>query len=326
VESNYEDRSLFIESLDMIRENDRFFNSVLKKVHSKVALSEATQKNTVYLQEFSFTEMIKNIIDFFIDAVKNLWAKFKNLFHKITYSDKTIEKYADRLKDMKGDFTVTFPRYIYTCFDEDIPSINLKNTFYDDYSILEGKIKEIADLKTKTERCEKFRALEADVKAEVSPAYYDTLRSKTIGTTYMITSSYYASELVNKFRDGGKETTSKIDPTEVTNTLNRYQNNKTLIKQLEKAKTDTINAAKDIRKKIESIALQNVNKYYTPYDAEEETLFNKILQTKSGQVNEVCNIYVMAFSAKLDAAKESAIQDKKVLFEAIKFINSDFGR
>lgn len=316
-----EDTSLFVESLNILRESNRFFNKLLKEAHTNLLIAESSDKNKVYLTEFSFKEMIDNIIDFFIDAIKSLWAKFKNLFHKITYSDKTIDKYADRIRNMKGEFTVSFPRYIYTCFDEDMPSVNLKNTFYDDYTILEQRINEIVDLETKTERSEKMRSLEADIKADVNPAYYDTLRQKTIGRNYMISSNDYASELFNVFRDGGNQTTSKIDNTEVTNILNRYTNHKVLEKHVEKAKNETIGSANDVKKKIQSISLQNINKHYVPYDVEEEVLFNRILQAKSGQVNEACNIYVMAFAAKLDAIKESAIQDKKVLFEAIKFIN-----
>lgn len=316
-----EEASLFVESLNILRESNRFFNNLLKKAHTNLLLAESSEKNKVYLTEFSFKEIIDNIIEFFVDAIKSLWAKFKNLFRKITYSDSTIDKYADKIRNMKGEFTVSFPRYIYTCFDEDIPSVNLKYTFYEDYTILEQRINEIAELKTKTERSEKMRSLEADVKADVSPAYYDTLRQKTIGRNYMISSNDYASELFNVFRDGGDQATSKINNTEVTNILNRYTNNKVLERQIEKAKNETIGAANDVKKKIQSISLQNINRHYTPYDVEEEVLFNRVLQAKSGQVNEVCNIYVMAFAAKLDAIKESAIQDKKVLFEAIKFID-----
>jgi hypothetical protein len=320
---NYEDRSLFVESLDLLREHDRFMNSLLKTAHTNVILSESSKKDEVFIHEFSIIDTIKNIIDFFIDAIKSLWGKFKTLFQKITYSDSTIDKYEDRLKSMKYNFTVTFPRYNYTCFDDDIPSINLKNTFYEDYSTLEGKLQNIADLKTKSERCERFRSLEADVKSIATPLYYDQARQRSLKTTYPISSSDYSTELFNRFRDGGEQVTSKITPDEVTITFDRYKKNKNLIKSLEKAKNDTINAAKDVKKMISSIRLQNINKnYYVPYDTEEEALFDKILQVKSGQVDQVCNIYIMVFSAKLDAAKDAAVQDKKVLFDAIKVINT----
>lgn len=316
-----EETSLFIESLNILRESNGFFNNLFKNAYSNIVVAESSERDRVYIKEFSFKDIIENIIEFFIDAIKSLWAKFKNLFHKITYSDKTIDKYADRLRNIQGEFTIPFPRYIYTCFDEDMPSINLKNTFYEDYSRLEERINEIAELKTEAERITKMESIEATIREDVSSAWYDKLRQKTIGRSYMISSADYASELFNVFRDGGKETTSKINGTEITNILNRYTNNKSLQRLIEKAKNETIGAANDVKKKIQSIKLQNINKFYDPYDDKEEALFNKILQIKSGQVNETCNIYVMAFAAKLDAIKESAIQDKKVLFEAIKFIN-----
>lgn len=316
-----EDTSLFVTSLDILRESNNNINQILKNINTKVILAENSIKNQVYLQEFSFIDMISTIINFFIEGIKKLFDKFKSLFYKITNDDKYIEKYSKELKNMKGEFQLTFPRFNYTCFDADIPSINLKKEFFDDYSVLIEKLKEISDLKTKTERCEKMRSLEADIFSTITPAYYDSLRQRTLNLNYMISSDKYAEELFNRFRDNGTQVSSKVNVTEITNVLNRYLNNKKLYKEVEKAKNETISAAKDIEKKIKSITLSGNNNHYIPYDTEEETLFNKILQRKIGQINEACNIFVMGFSAKLDAVKESAIQDKKVLLEAIKFIN-----
>lgn len=315
-----EDRSLFCESLDMIIENNTYINNTFKELYSKALLSESAQR-LKYLSEFSFIELIENIINFFIETIQTLFGRFKSLCQRIIYSDSTIEKYADKIKAMKGEFTISFSRYIYTCSDNNIPSIDLKNTFYSDYSILEEKLNKIAELQTKAERSSAMRAIEADIKSDASPAYYDMLRAKTIGKQGFISSSEYSTELFNFFRDGGEYTTAKIDNAEITNIYNRYSCHKDLIKHAEKAKNETIGAAKEIKKKIESITLQKTNKYYVAYDTEEEVLFNNIIKAKNTQVSEACNIFVMAFSAKLDALKESAIQDKKILFEAIRYIN-----
>lgn len=316
-----ENRSIFVDSLEMLKESDRFINDIMKSIHMKVLLSEASDKNSVYLQEFSFKDIISDIIGLFVDLIKSIYNKFKSLMQKIIGSDKTIEKYETKLRNMKGVFNVTFERYIYTCSDGDIPNVDLKMVFYDDYDILIGKLKEISDLKTKTERCEKMRSLQADVSSGINQAYYDSVRQRTIRTTHMISKEYYAEELFNVFRDGGNRATTKIDSTEINNILNRYLKHKDILKETENKKNDTIRSAKEVEGMIKRISLQKNNKYYVPYDTEEEFLFNEILQRKIGQINEICNIFVLAYSAKLDAIKESAIQDKKVLFEAIKFIN-----
>lgn len=319
-----EDRCLFTEALDMIIENNRNLNSIIKGVYTNAALCESVRREK-YLAEFSFIELMENIINFFVETIQTLWGKFKSLMQRIVYSDGTIEKYEDKIKNLKSEFTLSFSRYIYTCSDSNIPSIDLKNTFADDYSILQGKLSKIAELKTKAERASAMRSIEADIKADASPVYYDTLRAKTMGKGGLVSSTEFSTCLFNFFRDGGEYTNTKIDVTELTNVYNRYMSHKELIKQTEKAKNDTIAAAKEIKKKVEAMTLAKNNKFYTAYDTEEEVLFNKIITTKNTQVGEACNIFVMAFSAKLDALKESAIQDKKVLFEAIRFININGG-
>ena len=318
-------KSLFIEALDMLRENDRFFNETLRRAHTNVILAESSERDKTYITEFSIIDTIKSIIGFFVDLIKTIFGKFKSMFQKVIFSDKTIENNKEKIRNMKGEFTLNFTRYNFTCFDANIPSIDLKNTFYEDYRILEGKLESLADLKTKSERCERMRAIEADIKDDVSPAYYDTLRQKSIGAKYMISSTDYASELFKVFRDGGEQANGKVNNTEINNVLNRYLANKTTLKDTEKMKDETIRSAKEIQKKIEHISLHKSNSFYVPYDVEEEALFTKILQRKSGQVSEACNIFVMAFSAKLDAIKEAAKQDKKILLEAVKFINMGGG-
>lgn len=319
-----ENKSLFCEALDIIIDNNRNINNILREVYENSMLLESKKKYK-YLTEFSFVEVIENVINFFIDSIQSLWGKFKSLVQRIVYSDSTIENYADRIKGLEKEFTISFSRYIYTCTDANIPSIDLKNTFLQDYNDLDDKLSKISELKTKAERASAMRSIEADIMSEVSPAYYDTLRAKTLGKGCMISQSEYSTYLFNFFRDGGEYATSKINNTELTNIYNRYSCHKKLIKDAEKAKNDTIAAAKEIKKKIESITLAKNNKFYIAYDTEEEVLFNNILKAKNGQITEACNIFVMAFSAKLDALKESAIQDKKILFEAIRFININGG-
>ena len=44
---------------------------------------------------------------------------------------------------------------------------------------------------------------------------------------------------------------------------------------------------------------------------------NSYLKIQSSKVNQMCNIHTQAFSAKLEAAKNCFIQDKKILYKAI---------
>lgn len=315
-----ENESLFIYSLNLLRESDNNINEMLKKIHIGAILSES--KNEYYLKEFSIGDTIKTIIDWFIKMIQQIWGKFKSMFQKIIYNDETIKKYEDKLRNLKGSFNIDFERYNYTCFDADIPSINLKTQFNTDYNDLISKLESIRDLKSKQERIYRMQVIESEVSTRSKdPAYYDKVRQITLGLPYMVSSDNYAEELFNKFRDGGSFRFSKIDRIEVSIILDRYLKSKEIKKQLEESKKETIKSADDVKSKIGRLSLQKLNFSYVPYDMEEEILFNKIINTKTGEVSNVCNIFVMAFSAKLDAVKEAIAQDKRILFEAIKYIN-----
>lgn len=315
-----ENESLFIYSLNLLRESDNNINEMLKRIHIGAIMSES--KNEYYIKEFSIGDTIKNIIDWFIKMIQQIWGKFKSMFQKVVYSDETIKKYEDKLRNMKGSFNIDFERYNYTCFDADIPSINLKTQFNTDYNDLIGKLEAIRELTTKQERIYRMQVIESEVSAQAKdPAYFDKVRQTTLGLPYMVSSNNYAEELFNRFRDGGNYISSKIDRVQISIILDRYLKSKDLKKQLEESKKDTIKSAEDVKNKIGRLSLQKLNTVYVPYDMEEEILFNKIINIKTGEVNDICNIFVMAFSAKLDAVKEAIAQDKKILFEAIKFIN-----
>ncbi len=315
-----ENSSLFFFGLDLLRESDKAIIDSIKQIHIESVNAES--KDSFYLTEFSFKDTIDTIIKWFIKVIEQLFGKFKSMIQKIIYSDNTIKKYENRLRNMKGEFSIDTERYNYTCFDADVPSINLKTQFSLNYDDLMGKLEDIRNLTTKEERLVRMNMIEADSCNEsLDPAYYDRVRQTTLDTSYMISEADYATELFNKFRDGGKTRATKINSTELSFILDRYLNNKTLMKKVEESKRQTIDAAENIRKKINGLSLQKLNTTYIPYDIEEETIFNKILQHKTNQVNETCNIFVLAFSAKLDAIKESKIQDKRILFEAIRFIN-----
>ena len=75
-----EDTSLFIDSLELLKETDDFFNNLFREANRKVILAESSYKNEVYLQEFNIKDIIEDIISFFIKVIKSIFEKFKSLF------------------------------------------------------------------------------------------------------------------------------------------------------------------------------------------------------------------------------------------------------
>ena len=76
-------------------------------------------------------------------------------------------------------------------------------------------------------------------------------------------------------------------------------------------------SAKQTCKKIEKINADKVFNSYTPIDYDIEYALNQVLRLESGKISKMCNLILMAYSAKLDALKEAVVQDRKILRKVI---------
>ena len=307
-----ENESLFSYGLDLLVETD---NSLRDFLSASVHKSIANQRPLC--ESFDIGELISNVIQWFIDMIKKLFNKFKAFVMKILYSDSYIKKNKSKILAFDDALEYTGDRYWYTCTDSNIPKCGLIDQFGKELDDLKTRLSVLKDKKTQPDRVETMNRIYQELKNEASSDYYAMIRSSCIGATYPISEDNWSKELFNLYRNGGSYYTNKISHPEIVEVMNRYENVKKLIKEVEGQKNEIIKSARETEKEIKSINLKDVAPAYSPYQISEEEAFDRIRRAKVEQVSNVCRIYTMAFSAKLDALKESISQDKRVLYEVL---------
>ena len=136
----------------------------------------------------------------------------------------------------------------------------------------------------------------------------------------IITEESFQKQLYRLFRNNMDEPykgNTYMPSYEVRNALTRFMNYKQNKKTLEKDISSTKSTAKQVESRMKKIKAEDIFEQYKPIDYEIEHVLNQVLQLKSGQVQKVCDLIVMAYSAKLDALKEAIIQDRRILQAAI---------
>lgn len=310
-----ENESIFIYGLQLLESQDRDIQNMLTTM-----IRESIVENKYLCESFDIGEVISKIIEWFIETIKNIFHRFKAYITKILYMDSAITKYKNQILSFDDAIEVDFERYLFTCTNPNIPKCGLIDHFEREFDNLKEMLKDIDGVKNQADRLEIMRRIHATIDEQSGASYYANARSSCLGLTYPIAEENYAKELFNIYRNGGEFYTPKVNRNEVEEVYNRFTNAKKLIKEVEKQKDDIIRAAKAVEKEIKSIKLKDISKDYIPYDVSEEEAFDRIRRIKIDQISKVANIYVLAFSAKMDAIKDSISQDKRLLFEILTYM------
>lgn len=322
-----EDHSFFLEALDLIQESNNELRNMFDDVFDEAYFSDLADKvkdsKILYNRKFSFGSIIGFILQMFLKAIDKLWVRFKALFIRLLDSEGSIKHYAYALENYDEELKTYIPYYIYTNLDIDIPSGMLKSIFIDEYDDLYDRLQKLSKLPSKDEMIDGLRQVYQEIVQQIDTGnYYNKIRGKIMGKIdgTIITEESFQDQLYRLFRNNMEDPYTYKDnmPSyEVRKAFERHKNYKNMKKTLEKQKNDTKNTATDINKKITKIKGSDIFSQYVPIDYELEHALNQVLQLKSGQVSKVCDLILMAYSAKLDAIKESAIQDKRILQAAI---------
>lgn len=332
-----------INMIDSVSVNESIFEYGLKCMGEsnnqiRVMLAEIMEESGYMVNEsfkeefnkrFNFKNIVESILRLFIGMIRKLYDKSKSIMLQIIYDDKTISKYKNAIESYNKVLNVDFDHYNYTNLGKDIPSANLNLTFSAEYEELRDKLEKIGKTNNKEKVIFQLGELFNSIQNEINHGYYDKLRRSVLGDeleTTPIFADQYDIELRRTFRAGAEAPNrNDFSATEIHETLRRFLKGKELVKSIEKHKKDIESSAEKAKKNINKISVKSIMSDYVPIDYDIEYNLNRVLKLKCGQLSECCNIYTLAFAAKLSAMKESLVQDKKVLFKVIADIVSNGG-
>lgn len=324
-----EDTNLFSYSIECLIESDEQLRNMLIDVYNEAYGPRDILNNLKeFNKKFDFIKIIKYIIDLFNKVITKLFKRFMYLLTELNYSDYTIKKYKKELQNYNQSIEINFEHYNYTNLDAPIPNPDLFLRFREEYQDTLERLKEIGKTsENKDNFIRNINTYKDSISAEISNGYYNKLRKEIVNTSGMIhdndvvTVDNYATKLFACFRHcvttpiDGKVTLSHDM---IKESLHRFLGSKDLIKKVENQKNKIQNVGDKV---VSDLQKKSAKDFLTSggisIDYDVEFALDQLLKVKAGQLSENCNIYVLAFSAKLDAIKEAIVIDKKILYKAL---------
>ena len=320
-----EEFSLFSFGIDCLTENDMELRNILT----------ASRIDTTVVNESvgsSFIGLIKTIIKGFLKILNKIFDTFKDAFYQIFQPKSAIDRYKKDLLNYKYEFdmvTANFTYHNYSHFQDDIPSPDLYLWFTEDYEYSVKELQKIAKLRTKNEILTKIAEITRDVDTNIDGKFYCTARANILQVDEVVPAEGYAEKLYAFFRSGESKDYMESDrivfkctPRIVQEAARRWFDYKPLKEKLKKQKAKLESSANSVIMKFEKLNYRDYIVVDNKFDYDFAASFEAYGTKKAGQLSELCNICIMAFSAKLDAVKEAAIQDRAICIRALSRIIS----
>ena len=274
-------------------------------------------------------DFIKKVINFFKKLLAKFWVRINSLFGR----DKYIEDHKDQLREFGSEHEFDIKGYKFTIKDG-VPTLDPINGIEDTLSKLIAnadpnsndksyKIKNKNDLK------------QAYIDFQEDKDKLDNVRASILGENGTIDDSDWKDALFEKFRDGDREKiTITVTSSVVTESLTNFTNYDKMKSKTEKQRDNVEKAYNRIQKKFDELAekaknLAGDNVSVSDFiddnaseRADEDKIFtiSAFARDISNRLEEISNLHVMAFTAKLDAIKDRYHQDKSIIYGAFKKI------
>lgn len=327
------EESYFASAVAFVNETNREMMESKQTLYKSI--SEASTQFVV-LESFSdFFSKVADIINKFIKFIKSLVQRFLTHINKIINSDKYIKSHKNDFKNFKDADKFTINGYVYT-FNPNIPvasaSVSFNKSLFEDLydankqiDLVSGSINTAINSIDLENSCDDFRAKVLGQTAPISVGDFDTelfkiFRNDSLDTEDIEVDSLEVSKALNRFNsfaDAKKQIISDQSRIE-----RDYENIKKQVRDLTKRNGDLNLAAfidrlpEDMRKDVKQAKERGANQGYS---MSADVMYKLDLYTKAkvDQITEFSNIHTLAFSAKLDALKESYKQDRALLYTAL---------
>lgn len=274
-------------------------------------------------------DFIKKVINFFKKLLAKFWVRINSLFGR----DKYIENHKDQLKEFGSEHEFDIKGYKFTIQDG-IPKLdpveNVEQALHNLATVVDNNGTKSYEIKSKADLKAAYTKFQDD-KDDL-----DVQRAAILGEKGKIDSSDWKDALFEKFRDGDREkTTITVTSSVVTESLTNFTNHDKMKSKTEKQRDDVEKAYNRIQKRFDQLAEKaknlagkdavSVSDFVDTEmgaKADEDKIFtiSAFARDISNRLEEISNLHVIAFTAKLDAIKDRYHQDKSILYGAFKKI------
>ena len=324
-ESEY-DSSIFCNVLEMIMDEQREFENNMINVNEGLISSlavKAGQKQIDKIKSIDFKEIISKIFDWFINAIEKIHQTFMIIMSKMINKDVRIKLYKNKLANFKGEVTYNRKYFDYTNIFSDSSYSNYQLDISGEYEDLVNKLIGIKDSNSPMKLADTLSQIRDDINSTNNNL--DMIRGKLLGLNRPVTNADFANCLFKYFRNDRSEphnpglgfSKKNLTSTDIQEAYNIYFSYSKQEKIVRRESMKLKSQALAQKAKIKTINISNYinNKSIITLDAIKE--YNEIINIKCRKIRDICNIYTLFYSAKLDALKEYNIKSRDILLVTI---------
>lgn len=328
----YEYNSYFLEGLNFLSQLRK--EKTVQEAKLYRVMAEAGNNLWVVHEGFGdffqwVKDFIKKVINFFKKLLAKFWVRINSLFGR----DKYIENNKDQLREFGSEHEFDIKGYKFTIKDG-VPTLDPVEKIEDTLSGLIGEADKTNNKKSYNVK-DKTVLKNAYARFQEDKDKLDNVRASILREDGLIEDSDWKDALFEKFRDGDREKiTITVTSSVVTESLTNFTNYDKMKSKTEKQRDNVEKAYNRIQKKFDELAekaknLAGENVSVSDFiddnandRADEDKIFtiSAFARDISNRLEEISNLHVMAFTAKLDAIKDRYHQDKSIIYGAFKKI------
>ena len=314
--------SFFESSLTLLITEQREFE------YNMIQLSEGLVSNAVIdkvvnkIKSINIEELLTKIFDWFIEAIKKMHETFSIFLVKLINKDKRIKLYKKKLESFEGTINYNKSYYTYTNLLSDSSYTDYKDEISKVYDDLIDKLSKLGKYNTPMELASILSYIRNDT--EYDSKDLDNIRGKILGRNSLISKEDFATELFKYFRNG-KENPVELGLLNKKVTFTKYYIKEAYDSYFNYSKQRSIIQRESHKLTAQALAQKTKIRTTNPFKYMEVsnlstdviTQYNSIISIKCRKIKDICDIYRLYYSAKLDALKEYNCQNINILAAAV---------
>lgn len=270
---------------------------------------------------FTLENIVKFIIKSFISIITRIWREFEAICMSIVSKNSQIKRLENKIRNIPVEVKYTGPVYTYTHITDSPSESDLETELDDIYEEISSLLISLSKMKTSS------IDIENAINEFNKSSYTDELtladiRSTLLGLNSPVYEEDYIEILYKYFRNGATiaNTNNTFTPEDIRKRLDNWNLAPKLIKGYQRDKDKMEKAGNKLSDKLEKF---NSDKYLDNIPVATVDLYSDLVTRYCKKIKDVCQIYVIYYANRLDAAKEELATNTKILYEIAKYITRE---
>lgn len=277
------------------------------------------------ISNFNFESIFAKIFEWFISAITKLFRSFLAFLSGFLNKDLQLKSMKNKLANFRGSIRYTKDYYVYRNLEASKSYTSYQVELENVYDNISSAMSYLANCKSLTDIERVLNKIKDNNIYSVDEM--DSLRGRVLGKNDPVSSADFPRELFKLFRTTEQPITpnvslfgKNIDGNRVYEAYDSYFNSS---KQEKIVKKDYMKMKFDAEKekvKLKTLKLNDFLNDDVKLSQDLKQIYRNIIMDGCRKVKDICAIYSLFFSAKLDAMKEYNIMNRNILLIACKEI------